>query len=398
MTLEPCRLDALELASGIVLGLDTASAPLPGIPRALTPRVALEQAVLPALERPPCLVSFSGGRDSSAVLAAAVAAARRKGLPPPIPATNRFPGEPLSDETKWQERVVQHLGLADWERLEHETELDCIGPVAQRLLREHGLLWPFNSHFHDPLLALAAGGSLLTGIGGDELLGTAALDRVTALLALRVRPERRDLLRIGYGLAPRAARRSVLRRRGLQPFPWLRPAAQQEFLERWVRAAAAEPLRWGARLRNVGARRYLQVGVRSLDVLAGDHDVRIAHPLTNAQLVAALARLPWRGRFRDRNEAMRLVVGEALPEDVLARRSKASFDGAFWNAPSRAFASAWDGSGVDPEVVDVDALRREWRAEHPPAQSFLLLQAAWLNSHGRGTATESSEQAVGRVA
>lgn len=92
---------------------------------------ALEAAVLPALCRPPCLVVFSGGRDSSAV----PAVARRSGLPDPMPATNRFRGSPATKETEWQELVVRHLGLTDWHVLDRDDELDVIGPVAEQVLR-----------------------------------------------------------------------------------------------------------------------------------------------------------------------------------------------------------------------------------------------------------------------
>ncbi|HWC25368.1 MAG TPA: asparagine synthase-related protein, partial [Solirubrobacteraceae bacterium] len=160
-------LSPLDVACGIVFDPRPRPAALPA-PTA-TPQRALEDAVLAALRRPPCVVSFSGGRDSSLVLAAAARVARRERLPPPIPATNRFPDAPETDETDWQEQVVAHLGLSDWERLEFTDELDAVGPYARRMLRAHGLLWPFNVHFHLPLLERARGGSLLTGLGGDQL-------------------------------------------------------------------------------------------------------------------------------------------------------------------------------------------------------------------------------------
>src|SRR4051794_22650674 len=64
---------------------------------------ALERGLLRALRRPPCVVSFSGGRDSSAVLALAVDVARRHGLPEPVPVAMRFAGAPAADERRWQE-------------------------------------------------------------------------------------------------------------------------------------------------------------------------------------------------------------------------------------------------------------------------------------------------------
>jgi hypothetical protein len=161
-------LTPLELASGLVFGDGGRPADLPLESPPVPPRAALERAVLPALRRPPCLVSFSGGRDSSAILAVATAVARREGLALPIPATNRFPTADGTLETEWQERVIAYLGIEDWIRRDLTDELDCVGPVATRVLRRHGVLWPCNTHFHDPLFEAAAGGSVLTGIGGDE--------------------------------------------------------------------------------------------------------------------------------------------------------------------------------------------------------------------------------------
>ena len=73
-------------------GPDEGQTPLADRSEYSSPRAALEAVVLRALLRPPCLVSFSGGRDSSLVLAIASDVARRHGLPLPVPATNRFPG------------------------------------------------------------------------------------------------------------------------------------------------------------------------------------------------------------------------------------------------------------------------------------------------------------------
>src|SRR5262245_66597824 len=99
----PLRPTALEIASGRMYGEYRASAdlPAPSRQRGPNPLAALEKAVLPALRRPPCLVSFSGGRDSSAVLAAATRAAGREGLPPPIPITLRVRNAPMAEESEW---------------------------------------------------------------------------------------------------------------------------------------------------------------------------------------------------------------------------------------------------------------------------------------------------------
>src|SRR5687767_6252 len=75
------------------------------------PVTALQDVLVPALRRPPCVVAFSGGRDSALVLAGAVAAARREGLDEPIAVSVRFPNAPDADESHWQERVVRYLKL-----------------------------------------------------------------------------------------------------------------------------------------------------------------------------------------------------------------------------------------------------------------------------------------------
>ena len=86
------------------------------------------------------------------------------------------------------------------------------------------------------------------------------------------------------------------------------------------------------------------------------------------------------------------MFGGLVPDDVLARRTKASFDGAFWNRHSRAFAAGWGGGGVDADLVDTDALRREWAQERPDARTFTLLQAAWLAKTLQRAATASSSR------
>src|SRR5687768_13796753 len=90
-TIAPYRPTVLETACGVVYGIDANADRLPEESRFRTAREALEQAVLVGLMRPPCVVSFSGGRDSSAVLAIAAHVARREGLPLPIPVSLRFP-------------------------------------------------------------------------------------------------------------------------------------------------------------------------------------------------------------------------------------------------------------------------------------------------------------------
>jgi len=82
------------------------------------------------------VVAFSGGRDSSLLLAVAADLAAREGLEPPIALTFRYPGDPAADESSWQEFVVAHLRAAhlpfEWVCRDITTELDVIGPLRAR--------------------------------------------------------------------------------------------------------------------------------------------------------------------------------------------------------------------------------------------------------------------------
>jgi Asparagine synthase len=369
----------LELALGQVVGHD---APAPLATRAAgDPLGALEAAILGSLRRAPCLVSFSGGRDSSAVLAVAVRLARREGLPDPVPATIRAPSAPKSHETEWQEPVIAHLGIRDWHRHDATDELDVLGPVAQGVLRRHGLLWPFNAHFHSPLLEAARGGSLLTGVGGDELFGAATSRRASAVLRGRLRPKPRDARRIALHAAPRSLRRRWHEHTaGTLVHPWLTPEGAVAARRTFAAAEAAEPRGLGARLRHVRSARYLAVGVQSLDAVAADAGCAIGHPLLDAGVWAAVQRHAPRGGFLGRSDAMNAVFGDLLPARLRSRPDKAGFDEVFFHDHSRAFAARWDGTGVPADLVDAEALREHWLGPAVRAQSFTLLQAAWLAS------------------
>ena len=263
------RLTALELATGVAPGVASWAPPLPR-GGGQTPLEAIAAVVAPALARPPCLVSFSGGVDSSSVLSLAVEIARREGLPDPIPATNRFPGQERTDEREWQELVVQRLGLDDWIRLEFDDELDLVGPVAAELLRAHGLVFPFNMHFHVPLVAAAAGGSLLTGVGGDEAFEPAP--RIQQVLAGRRRPRPRDALALALAYAPRPARAFVRRRLGSATLPWLTQAGSAALSAALADDAARFPADARRTFPEWWRSRYLHLHLAVQGAVAAEHD------------------------------------------------------------------------------------------------------------------------------
>jgi len=365
-------LSALDIACGLVFDRRPARRPRRLPVSGASPQQALSDTVLPALLRAPCLVSFSGGRDSSLVLAVATRVARQEGLADPIPVTNRFADAPAADESRWQEQVVEHLRLADWQRLRFSDELDAVGPYAQRMLRAHGLLWPFNVHFHLPLLDLARGGSLLTGLGGDQLFGVIGPEPR--------RTRARQAVHSALGYAPRAARAAVIASRRPLDAPWMLPAGNRAATQAMAAELGAEPRgALGARMAHQLSMRYLRVTQESLELCAGAGDVLLGNPLCAPALWGAVAQAcsARNGRL-DHERALRELFPGWLPEALVARGEKASFDEVFINSHARAFARDWDGTGVPSDLVDVGALGDHWRSEAPSCLSLTLMQAAWL--------------------
>jgi asparagine synthetase B (glutamine-hydrolysing) len=366
----PVRLAPLETASGVVVGEDPEAEPLPGARADETPLAALEQAILPALTQPPCLVSFSGGRDSSAILALAVSLARRKGLDPPLPVTVRFRSGAESEESRWQERVIGELALEEWPRIEVGDELGVLGPFARRALARHGLLWPPNVHALSPVLEAARGGSLLTGLGGDEFLGG-------------VPPLRRALL-------PRRLRRARYRRRAGPGPAWLRPEASASLNAAIAAEQAAEPLRWSGRVAWMSRLRQLSLLRASAAELASDAAAALYHPFLDQGFLAAVARGGSRRGFGSRNAAMQSLFAGLLGEEALTRQSKATFTRALWGPDAREFARRWSGAGPSADLIEAPQLRRAWTAERPDFRSATPLQSAWLAEASRATLLEAA--------
>lgn len=375
---------SFELAAGWIFGADPPdSEPLSEGPRG-SPLEVLERIVLPELERPPCRVQFSGGIDSSLLLIVAARLARREGLELPIPLTEVFPGSPESQEREWQELVLSRLNLPEWERLTLGSELDLVGPIAQRQLRRHGLVWPPMLYRGVPALAASKGGTLITGEGGDNVLGA---QRNAALMRImrRQAPFRPGLVPgIALALAPVPLQREVLRRRppGFVP-AWLGPEARLAYHRSMADERAETPLSWSGGVRRVPCLRAMRRGLfQNLAVLGELARVRIVHPLLDNRFVQTLAVAGGRAGFSTRAETLKSLFPGLLPPALVDRKTKARFDGTAFNEHSRAFVAGWTGGGVDSDLVDLDALAEEWRKPFPDTASFSLLHSAWLGSQG----------------
>ncbi len=381
----PSGLTELEVASGMVVGQGSRLGPTG--PSAAGPLAALREVAARLLERPPCVLAFSGGRDSSVLLALLVQVARDEGLPQPIAVTARWDDDQASDESVWQEQVVAAVGADQWEILRPGTDLDLLGEAAVGVLGGLGLLWPAPAYVFTPLVTVAAGGTLISGEGGDEAFGLWPHGRFRTAVRRRRRPPIADLVALGAGCAPRGLRRAYWRRR-LPPYQtWLRTGALADLATRLADDQADDSLRWDDYQWVSRSRRSVHLTVDTLERLCARHDARFAAPFLDVGVVGALAR--WGGRFGagDRTDVMQTLFADLLPAAILERTSKASFGGVFWGPCSRRFAREWDGTGVPEELVDTEALREAWLAPVPVYGAALPLHAAWLATSSVGSVT-----------
>lgn len=345
---------------------------------------ALKSLLLDALLRPPCVIAFSGGRDSSVVLTLATLLAREHGLALPIPATRQIPGDAHAEETAWQTLMLHHLGLDNWVRLPMHDDYDLLGPLAEGVTARHGLLWPPTAYLLVPLLSLAHGGTLLTGEGGDSVFGTHRCTPLRHLLSSRPSRKLQALRRLPEVLGPRSVRRRLLcaslkLQLGLS---WVRPDPRATLYEAWTEEQLDLPLRWSDAIERLPWRRGWIHCAATMQRLADDHDVQMRHPLIDPRFLAPYVEHGHPLGPRSRTTITRELFGTLLPLEVVRRRSKASFNTALMGVHSRDFVASWQGDGVDDDIVDAVALRREWQRDVPHAGAFPSLHLVWLRRRG----------------
>jgi hypothetical protein len=115
--------------------------------------------------------------------------------------------------------------------------------------------------------------------------------------------------------------------------------------------------------------------------MANGAGAEVVHPFMDPKVVASVTRrFGFRGP-RSRTAAMRLLFADLLPDGILARGTKSSFDEAFISTYSRDFATGWTGGGIHDDLVDRERLASEWQSPQPDPRSMLLMQATWLATH-----------------
>ncbi len=314
------------------------------------------------------MVSFSGGKDSSLLLTVAVGLARREGLPLPVPVTWRFSGAPRAEESAWQDDIIRLLRVVDWQVMTADDDLDIVAPLAQRMLRVNGVRYPANLHLHEPIAEAATGGSLITGLGGDQVLTCWYQPPAWAGGAWA------RLHRLGSRTARAAGRPHQARTER----PWLRPQVARSVHAAWRQDRMSEPHDPVERLAWRSGRRHLALTRASCAELALAHGVEVHHPLLDKGFLASLAAsIPSAGSLT-RSELIALVGGDSVPPLVYRRTTKAWFGEVFVGEASRAFAAGWDGSGADADLVDARVLRDLWSTSRFPSGTDLLIQQLWL--------------------
>ena len=300
-------------------------------------------------QRGPCLVSFSGGRDSSLVLAAAAKAARRDGLALPVPVTNRFACGPHSHESDWQELVVAQArpdGLGPpraeptsstwWESSPHAAcaATGCCGrstPTSTRPLLE---------------LRRAAARSSPGSAATSCSAARAGRARMAVLARARAPAPTRPRARGPDGGAAQAAHAwcwpAAPRRRS--PGCARRPPVRSRAPGRRTRRASPRGSACGCGAsRNAGRCAW---ALRSLDLLAADAGAAIAHPLLDPRVLAAVAAAGGTRRLdRPHRTPCARCSTACSPPELLARSSKAHFDGAFWGPRSPPLCRVVAGRG-----------------------------------------------------
>jgi asparagine synthetase B (glutamine-hydrolysing) len=375
-------LTRLELITGWTAGLDERGPDIAEADPRSDPVSALEHALLGAVSNPPCYVAFSGGRDSSVLLALAARVARREGFEDPIPLTMRFRDVPEGEESAWQVDVVKHLNLDDWKVVHQAEDIDLVGAEWRRCLEKNGLQWPPAAHGLLPLQRAARGGAFVHGDGGDQVFAGWGRAAISDVIARRRRLRPRDVRSLIKAYAPAPARRAIETRLALTPAPWLVPAARQVWAGHQGRAHASEPRSWPEFLRWTRRERATVLMLETLERQTRTAGARLFTPFWDLSFLRSLGQ--WGGRLGQgrRTGVMLALFSDLLPEHVLRRTTKAHFTRAFFNEPTRQFARRWQGPVPEPDVVMREPLREAWLSDLPPNTSAVLLQASWLLTNG----------------
>ena len=219
-----------------------------------------------------------------------------------------------------QELVVAQLGLADWERVEPDDDLDLIGPVAGAALRRTGPFWPPNAYTMAPLMEAARDGVfvLLTGI--SDFFAWWRWAPLAGVLSGHRRPTSRDAALLGSMLMPVSLRARAARRRGVPPpLPWLRPAAERQALALLTARQAAVPVRFDRAATTQITHRCFSGAAGTFRALGEALGTTIELPLSRPGVVESLAGAGgWLG-FGEQRAMLQRLAGDLFAAGPIHR-------------------------------------------------------------------------------
>ena len=219
-----------------------------------------------------------------------------------------------------------------------EEECDLVGPWRRAVLRRHGYLWRPDAHLWTPLLDLAFGGSLLTGVG--------------------------------YSRAPGGVPAFVFR--DFRPLSWLRPSARRD---------VPGTLDGGRRASTEGPARPRMVAKASSGPCSDRPSPANGRDATGRTLsIHFSTQESWRLSRRSPS-ALRLSPCSSRVYD--APSAPTAWATALWGPASRELAADWRGEDVDQNLVDIGALAREWSLPQPDPRTYLLMQSIALERERR---------------
>ena len=379
----PANLTSLDVACGMPLGWNSSPPPRPH-------RSSLDEFASllfsSSFGRGPCYMPFSGGSESSTWLAVATRYARSHGHDDPIPITLHYPGLASPEQLGLQERVIAQLGLADWERVEPEEDLDLIGPVAGAALRQTGPLWPPHAYVMAPLARGGTRWRVPTSDRARRLLHLVALGAArrrcraqSAADGPRCRVAQHDpdacgLACAGCASAGHAATDAVAATGGRKTCA----GAPQNQAGSGPRAM--QPRDDGSEHASLLHRRSRHVSCARRGAWHDHRTSLSADPAWSSRSPALVvgADSPTCA------ESCEQLAGDLLPADLLVERPAPDAIGVFFGARSREFATSWTGGGLDESIVDVDTLRQNWLSDRPDPRTACLLQYAWLTEQLAG--------------
>ncbi len=330
------------------------------------------------LDDRPVYVEFSGGCDSSVIIAAAQAACRAANHDDPIPLTYRYPLQPETDESDYQDAVLTHLGLGVGHRISITSEFDLLGPVAQRCMERHGLAWPAAGMVRTGVWEQLEPGTLLSGEGGDDALGPRRIAGLArAMRELKRRRPRAVAGNLVRTIGPRGQR---MRRFDFKAGEWLSAAEGKRFVALAAADPVGEPLSNGEFATWFTNRPAVRLANHQLIAMAASANQRFVAPFMDPAFVCAVDDLSPRWQLLDRRAVLRMHFADHLPKQLIDRTDKRFMSGVFFNEHAREFARHWDGR-IFVSGIDSEALRSHWTTaerDAVSALSFMLLQAAWM--------------------